>query len=361
MASSLMNNKKFYRFVFVPTIIIIASILRAVIVEIFVLPFDFAPGGVTGIGTMIEYKTGFSSGWTILIINVPLIILAFLFLSRDFAIRSTLEVTLSSVLMWVLGEYANIPQLVDEPVLSALAAGVIGGVSLNMMLKIGGSNGGTDVIGSFIQRKYKATNVAWFISALDGSIVLISFFVYDKGLTPILLSLTETVTLSLTSNAISTGFKTSLKYEIITKDPEPISQEIIRKLGRGVTKVSATGMYSHNESAILICVIRKRQLAEFNEILKKYPDTFAYVVSTSEVVGRGFSALTDSDAALNSVMAKIRKNKEQKAERAQEPIVAEEAQEPINSEEAQEPINAEGVQEPIASEEVGARDENSEE
>ncbi len=79
-------------------------------------------------------------------------------------------------------------------------------------------------------------------------------------------------------------------FRSITGQPEELSQEIIEKLHRSVTKMDAMGMYAHSEKAVLICVIRKRQLADFNKILKKYPDTFAYVTSTSEVMGKGFSS-----------------------------------------------------------------------
>ncbi len=292
----LMKNKKFYNCVFVPLMILLSAGIRMFSVEIFIIPHNFAQGGVTGIATMIEHATGgaFSSGWTILIINVPLVILAFIFLSKGFAIKTGVATVLSSVGMVIMNKYVTElpPQFyIDEEhsILAAIASGALTGVSFAMLIKIGASSGGTDIVGMFIQRRFKATNVVWFISAIDAVIILISFFVYGNSLTPVLMSLTEKIVASIVGDTITSGFKSALKFEIITSDPEAVSKELIEKLGRGVTMLHATGMYSHNEKALLICVIRKSQLAAFNRIMQSYPDTFAYLSRTSEVMGLGFS------------------------------------------------------------------------
>ncbi len=289
MAPAFVKSKRFRSFVLVPIMILISGFLRSVCVQVFTLPFDFAPGGSTGIATMVEYKTGFSSGWTTLIVNVPLLILAWIFLDKWFAVKSGCAILIASAGMLLMKQFDFPTYAGGEPVLAAAASGVLGGVGLALMLRAGGSTGGSDIVAMFIQRRFSATNVAWFIYAIDAVIVFVSAFVYQNGLTPILMSLVEMFCLSMISDVISSGFKTALKFEIITHDPEPLAQDIIQKLGRGVTCAPVTGMYSHDEKSMLICVIRKHQLSEFNKILKNYPDTFAYVTNTREVMGLGFS------------------------------------------------------------------------
>lgn len=296
MAPAFVKSKKFRSFVTVPVMILIAGFLRSVCVEVFTLPYNFAPGGSTGIAAMVEYKTGFLAGWTTLIINVPLLILAWFFLDKWFAVKSGCAIGIASLGMLLMERYDFPTYAGGEPVLAAAASGVLGGVGLALMLRAGGSTGGSDIVAMFIQRKFSATNVAWFIYAIDAVIVFVSAFVYSDNtsgltpaLTPVLMSLVEMFCLSMISDVITSGFKTALKFEIITHDPEAISQELLTKLGRGVTCSQVTGMYSHDEKSLLICVIRKHQLSEFNKILKNYPDTFAYVTNTREVMGLGFS------------------------------------------------------------------------
>ncbi len=289
MAFSLTKHKKIFNFLVVPVVVIISGFIRSVCVEVFVLPFDFAPGGATGIATMIEFKTGFPSGWSYLIINAPLLVIAFIFIGKGFTLKTGMSIALSSAGMILMKEFEFPSYKGGEPILAAVASGVLGGIGLAMMLKIGGSTGGSDVIAVCIQKRLSATNVAWFIYGIDATIVLTSAFVYNNGLTPILLSLVEMFCLAMTNDVISSGFKTALKFEIITREPEELSKQILEKLGRGVTMVPATGMYSHDEKFMLICIIRKHQLTDFNKILQQYPDTFAYLSNTREVMGLGFS------------------------------------------------------------------------
>ncbi|MCH5162399.1 MAG: YitT family protein [Clostridiales bacterium] len=290
MSTSIFRNKKFFNFCIVPIVIIISGFIRSITVQVFIQPFNFAPGGATGLATMIHYAINgkIETGYLYLMINAPLIVIAIIFIGKGFTIKTGGSIALSSLSM-VLMENLNFPQYDGEPVLAAAASGVLGGIGLAMMLKIGGSTGGSDIVAVCIQKKFSATNVSWFIYAIDATIVFISTFVFNNGLNPVLLSLVEMFCLAMMGDVITSGFKTALKYEIVTKDPDPLSQELLTKLHRGVTCTKVVGMYSHDEKYLLTCIIRKHQLADFNKILQKYPDTFAYLSNTREVVGLGFS------------------------------------------------------------------------
>ena len=154
------------------------------------------------------------------------------------------------------------------------------------MLKLGGSRGGTDILAAIIQRRYSATNIAWFIFVLDGIVVLASVFVYPNPIVPIMLALIEIYVESKVTEVILQGFQSALKFEIVTKDPEGLSRDIMENLARGVTMLPAKGMYTGSDSALLICVVRKRQMTQFREILKRHEGTFAYVSGANEEIGR---------------------------------------------------------------------------
>ena len=284
-----------------------AGIIRAISVYFFVVPNEFAPGGVTGLASMLENKIPGhpSSGYFLIAMNVPLLIIAFIFLGKRFGIISGCAIILSSALLpfmqwlkipvptehgWqVYGTVEYEMSSVGYRILSALAGGIVGGLGVAIMLKLGGSCGGTDIVATIIQRKHSATNVTWFIFMLDSTVVVASFFVYGFDVVPVLLSFIEMFASSKVAEIILQGFKSALKFEIITSHPEELSKEIMERLRRGVTSIPAKGMYTGEEKAMLVCVLRKRQLSQFKAILNKYPDTFAYLSGTSEVVGRGFN------------------------------------------------------------------------
>lgn len=276
--------------------ILASGFIRAVSVYSFIVPNTFAPGGVTGLASILEYKLHINAGYFLLAINVPLLIVAFIFVGKRFAITSGIAIVLSSALM-VLFEKAGFPtfstaaQNADQ-ILAAIAGGILGGVGIAIMLKLGGSSGGTDILAVLIQKKRSATNVAWFIFLIDSTVVLASAFVYPAPLVPILLSFVEMFSSSKVNETILQGFKSAIKFEIITgaESAQGLADEIMHTMHRGVTMIPAKGMYTGAERAMLVCILRKRQMTHFRDILKKYPDTFAYVSGTSEVVGQGFTS-----------------------------------------------------------------------
>lgn len=288
VAGEKMNAKAW--FVLVASILI-AGFVRAVGVYAFIIPNHFAPGGVTGVSTILEYKFGINSGYILATLNAPLIVIAFIFIGKRFAIISGMAILLSSGLI-VLFNYVGFPQFVatNDKILAAIAGGLIGGVGIALMFKLGGSNGGTDIIATLIQKKYSATNIAWFVFMIDSTVVISSIFVYDNSLVPALLSFVQMFASSKVTELILQGFKSALKIEIITNSADELSRDVMQILHRGVTKITATGMYTGEEHAMLIVILRKRQLSQLRLILRKYPDTFAYISGTSEVVGRGFAS-----------------------------------------------------------------------
>lgn len=271
------------------TMIVVSGFLRAFAIHSFINPNNFAAGGVTGAATMLTYVTGWNSGIFLFGINIPLLIVGFIFISKMFAVKTAASLGLSSLLLWMF-EAVGFFTYSEERILAAVAGGLVGGVGLALMFKAGGSSGGTDIIATMVHRKYKSAGVSWFIFAMDATVVLVSFFVYDYKLTPVLLSFIEMFFSAKACDLILSGFKSAIKFEVITTHPEEISQEIISTLGRGVTALPATGMYSHDGKTLLVCIVRRRQLAQFQRIIKKYPETFAYISTTSEVMGLGFSS-----------------------------------------------------------------------
>ena len=290
--------------------VLLSGIVRAIGIYIFVSPNHFAPGGINGIAVMLEDLTQktlskpISSGWFLLIFNVPIFFLGFFVLNKRAAIMSTASMLMTSGLLIV---FDYIPFLRDslrfggegtgEPItyglLGAVAGGIFLGIALAVMIRSCGTAGGTAVIASVVHKKWKHLSVSWMTFVFDAIVVIASFFVYYKGmnsfavnLVPVLSALVSLYVTSRTSDLIMHGFKTAYKFEIITTHPEEIAEEIMKTTHHGVTLMHATGMYTHGEKSVLVCIIRKRHIAEIQRIIKKYPDTFAYFTPTSEVYGR---------------------------------------------------------------------------
>ncbi len=284
--------------------VVASGIVRAIGIYIFVSPNHFAPGGINGIAVLLEYAVKWNSGYFLIMLNVPLFFLAFFCLGKKDAILSTASMALTSGLLIVFDYIPGFREMLTfdgfataEPVAygiyGAVAGGIFLGIALAIMLRCCGTAGGTAVLASVVHKKWRYLSVSWMTSAFDAVVVFASFFVYyDRAagfavnLVPVLAALVSLFVTSKTSDLILHGFKTAYKFEIVTTHPEEVSKEIMARTGHGVTLVHATGMYTHGDKSMLVCIIRKRQIAELQRIIRKYPDTFAFFSPTSEVYGK---------------------------------------------------------------------------
>ena len=271
-------------------VIVAIALVAALNYEIFVFPNKFAPSGLNGICTMIQHVSGISLGYMSLIINVPLAILVYLFVSKPLAVRSMVYVVTFSVALLVLDEmdlsmfhYAT--ETGTSTILGPLVAGIIFGYCYSILVKCSAYSGGTDFVAALIHKKKPEQNTLWIIFSLNVVVALCSYFVYDYKIEPVILCILYAFTSSTVTDRMARNGREAIRFEIITNYPKEISDEIILKLHHSATLIPAKGMYLGRETNILYCVVNKTQVIALSRIISKYPDTFAVMDSVSEVMG----------------------------------------------------------------------------
>ena len=261
------------------------AVAYALIYEIFVFPNSFAPAGINGIVTMIQYLFRFKVGYLSLIINLPMLAVAWFVLDRSYALR-TLTFTLIFSGTLLVSERLGIAETdTGGRLLAAIAAGLFNGFLYSMSVRMGGSTGGTDVVGEFIHHARPEYNTVWVIFTINAIVAVASFFVYDLKYEPVILCAVYIFVNSRTSDAIFKGNRAAAKFEVITTQPEQLSHELITTLRHGCTVIRAEGMYTHSNRAMLVCVINRRQVVDFERIIRKYDNTFAYISTVNGIVG----------------------------------------------------------------------------
>lgn len=268
------------------------AVAYALIYEIFVFPNSFAPAGINGIVTMIQYLFRFKVGYLSLIINLPMLAVAWFVLDRSYALRTlTFTLIFSGTLLVSerlgIAESGIIFEATDTGgrLLAAIAAGLFNGFLYSMSVRMGGSTGGTDVVGEFIHHARPEYNTVWVIFTINAVVAVASFFVYDLKYEPVILCAVYIFVNSRTSDAIFKGNRAAAKFEVITTQPEQLSHELITTLRHGCTVIRAEGMYTHSNRAMLVCVINRRQVVDFERIIRKYDNTFAYISTVNGIVG----------------------------------------------------------------------------
>lgn len=278
-------------------LIVVSAFLLSFSSHCLIAPNDFVIGGISGIAIILERITNgkIPQSVSVFSINLPLLIIAFFAVKKKFAILTFVHVLLQSAFFTLL-ELLNAPSLVfSEKIFAALAGGIGVGTSIALAFKAGGSTGGADVIAVMVQKKFPAPSIAWMIFIVNCVIIASSFFVYRvpgdamKSILPLIMAACEQYVESKVNDSITNGFHSALEFRVITDKPDEMAFAIISKLGRGVTSMPATGMYTHETHSMLVCVINRRQIAAFRKILKDVdPDSFAVMSNVSQVLGLGF-------------------------------------------------------------------------
>lgn len=270
--------------------IVFCALLMAISYALFVFPNAFAPAGVNGIITMVQYLFHISIGYLSLAINLPLIFLAWKKLGRSFAARSLVFVVVFSVATLVLknADLSAISYHTDNGtslILGPIAAGVVSGYVYGTVLYRGGSTGGMDIIAAWVRTKRPETSFVWIIFCLNASVAAISFFVYGYQFEPVIMCMIYCYVSSQISDRMLRGSKKALKFEVITDRAEELSEILISQMRHGVTVIPAEGMYSKTEKKLLLCIVNKHQVVQFQRLLAQFPGTFGYVTEVTETMG----------------------------------------------------------------------------
>ena len=264
---------------------LVAALLSAVTLHVFVYKNNFAPSGVDGIATMVQALTTLNAGIVTLAINIPLLIVAWKILNKKYVIYTLLFTFLSSGFIMML-DYINFPQYeaMYEKVVAAVFSGLLLGIRTGIMIRLGFSTGGIDIIAAVFQKNRSHINIERIISIICYVITALSYFVYwDLG--AILLSIIQMFVFEKGVALLLSDHRDAVAFHIITKEPEKIKEDIIYNLKHGATVMDSKGLFTDTESYMIISIVNKRQIPEFISIVKKHKDTFMYYSDINGVSG----------------------------------------------------------------------------
>ena len=265
----------------------------------FLIPNNLASGGLTGLTTILDYATNgrIPMDFTYALLNVVLLVAGFLFLGKAFGFKTIYVIALSSLLFWLLPNYFPNQQVVDpnlDKIMIVLIGGAMESVGIGMILLRGGSTGGTDIV-AMILNKY------WPIS--PGKVYLYSdVFIVSSllllpqesggGLVNMIYAYVVMLTFSFGVDYVLLGNKSSVQLLVFSKKYKEIADHIIYDVQRGVTALQSIGWYSQQESKVLLIILRKYQMNEvINEIKRIDKDAFVSVSAANSVYGEGFEEI----------------------------------------------------------------------
>ncbi len=259
----------------------------------FLLPAKIVGGGVTGVATIIFLGTSFPIGYSILLINAVLILIAIRLLGAKFGIATIYGIGMSSFLFFVLQHFIQEPFVTDQ-FMSALIGGALAGIGVGITFVNGGNSGGTDIV-ALIIGKYRNISPGRIFIYLDFVIIGSSFLVYQSGDKPIEKLVYGYVVMAVVSYVIDLvveGAKQSYQITVFSKQNRIIADRIGNEVGRGITLLNGYGWYSKAEIEVLMVIARKTDKQQIMKIIKETDErAFISVAKVQGVFGMNFDKI----------------------------------------------------------------------
>lgn len=273
-----------------PLMVVLGSMLMALGINLFFEPMNMVTGGVSGMAIMIKGLTeglipgGVPVWFSNLAMNLLLFIGSYRILGKTF-LRNTILGTIVFTICLYLVPVADLAE--DDFLLAAIFGGALAGAGLGFVFSAGASSGGTDLLGAIMHRFFQHYSVAQMLNVVDGAIVLAGALVY--GINSALYAVIAVFITTKVMDTIMEGMKFAKMAFIISDQDQLIANEILYKMSRGATSLSAKGAYSRKDKNVILCAVDKKEIVTLMDIVDKIdPNAFMIVTDAREVLGEGF-------------------------------------------------------------------------
>ena len=269
--------------------ITLGTALVAFSFSLFFIPNSIAPGGVSGVATLLNALFEWRVGFVIIVINIPIYVLSF----KKFGVVRVVRSMYATVLMSLLIDYVKLPtdfvhSIASDMLLSSIFGGVLMGGGLGLVIRNNATTGGTDMIAGLVHGWFPNISISWVLFGIEFLVVLAA----GVFLQPIM-ALYAFIALYVSTRVmdfVQIGVNTAKAFIIISDHSQKISDGIIEKMDRGATLLKGAGAYSGDNKNVILCVVRRNQISKLRLLIKEIDENaFVIVHDVKEVMGEGFT------------------------------------------------------------------------
>ncbi|MBR5872252.1 MAG: YitT family protein [Oscillospiraceae bacterium] len=272
---------------------IIGSIIFAVGVNVFTTPNEIAPGGVTGIATMLHSMTGMQMGTLTFLLNIPLVLLGLFVIGKRFTISTFRTLFILSLITNITEDF--LPVYVNNVLVASIFGGAAIGIGMGIIFLRGSTTGGTDILGRVLLRYFQHIPLGKILLAID-FIIVSAAAVYYGTLEAALYALVSVYVTERAMDGVLYGFNETRIAYVVTEHPIDVAQRVMDETDRGVTYLNGEGGFQRDKKLVIMCAMPSRQFAKFKKIvLEVDPAAFIMVAPASNVIGEGFKETFDEN------------------------------------------------------------------
>ncbi len=276
--------------------LIAGCIVFALGVVLFAEPHKFAPGGTYGIGIVLYHIFGWKLEYSVLIMDIPLLVIGSYFLGPRFGIKTVIATLAIPLFVGLIHEFYGYEAFVNDKLLSSLFGGIVYGVGIGLIFKSRATSGGSDII-SMILNKYTKISLGQLVIMVDGVITLSALFVCD-GKDGFELPLYSWIIIFVEGKVIDyiiEGPNINKTLMIVSDKYDLIKSKIVNDINRGGTIFVGEGIHKGKERKMIYTVLTRREMTILIDFISKTdPDAFVNVIDSNEILGKGFKSLSEN-------------------------------------------------------------------
>ncbi len=266
--------------------ITVGSLLVALALDVFLVPNRIAAGGVTGLATIFFYVLRIPISWTIMVMNIILLFLSYRELGLRLVIKTLYGTAVTSVFVELLQYRVPIPT--HDLLLASIYGGIVAGLGTGIVLRSGGTTGGTDLVARLISKSLPIT-VGQSLLGADSVVIIMAGIFFNAELA--LYALLGTVATSQVIDLVQEGLSFAKAAFIITSRSEDVAKVIFQELGRGVTVLAGQEMCTGEQRPVLISVVAKTEESRLKDVVYGIDDkAFMFFTDAHDVMGDGFKS-----------------------------------------------------------------------
>lgn len=266
--------------------IILGTLISSIGINMFIVHAKLLSGGVSGISLIIQYISGFPAGYTVFLLNIPLLILSYKMVNMRFTLFTIIGTLSLSLFLILTHPFKNILQINDS-LLLCIYGGILNGAGMGIVFSNHGSTGGLDIISVILKKKYDNFEIGKISFIVNFFIVSIGMIFF--GLSSALYTLVSMYMTSYVVDKTIKGFNRQKMILIVTNKEDEVSEAIIKVLRRGVTFLYGEGAFTKKEKRVLYCIVSLSQLPQLKLIVQHIDENaFISILDVAEVQGKGF-------------------------------------------------------------------------
>ncbi len=285
------------------------SMIYAVSVDAFAAPNHIAPGGVTGVSTLLNYVFHTPIGLMSFLINIPIVIWGVVEIGYKLVVKTGLAVLLSSLFIDLFSYF--LPTYQGNMILVALLAGVCEGAGLSLTFIRGATTGGTDMIARLLSHRMPHLSMGKLMLVIDGIIVVVSAFVFGSIENAVYAGIVIFVSTNLIDAILyGTDSGTGKIFFVMSPRVRSMGDRIIRELNRSVTYLDSHGGYTGEPGETMLCAVRRFEVHQLQTIIREEDrDAFVIVGDAGQITGEGFRPVTSDDKPLKAILKDLKRDK----------------------------------------------------